>query len=127
MDIRPRMVIMPTRRTWRRRRRGCDHRTPRITDDRVFHDDRLVHGRLDARAVAMGTDRRSVSMSHDLHAVADRAERTVDPAAVDPGTRRHAAGRENQRRSRQSFREILVHSTPRFPFYKKQGEQKHKI
>ena len=126
MNDRPRMVIVPARRGRWRRRRGRDNRTPRVADDRVLHNDRLF-GRFNARTVAVGADSRPVGMGDHLHAVADRAERTVDPAAVDPGTRRDASCRQNQRRSRQSFREILVHSTPRFPFYKKQGEEKHKI
>ena len=121
MDVRPRMVIVPARRRWWRRRRGCDYRTPCVANDRVLHYNRLVHGRLDARAVAMGADGRSVGMGDHLHAIADRAERAVDPAAVDPGTRRDAVGRENQRRSRDNRQIVLVHGTPHFPFYTKQG------
>lgn len=118
MDDRPRMTVVPARR----RRRGCDHRSPRVANDRVLHDDRLVRRRLDARAVAMGADGRAVGMSHNLHAVADRAERTVDVASVHPGPSRHIASCENQHRSCQNRQIVLVHNAPRFPFYEKQGE-----
>ena len=114
---RPRM--MPTRRRWRRR-------TPRVHDDRVLHHDRLFE-RFDARPVAMGAEGRPVGMRDDLHAVADRAERTVDVASVDPRAGRHAAGRKGNRRSRQNRREVLVHDPPPFPFYRKQGDPNRRI
>ena len=121
VDVRARMVIMPARRVWRRRRRGRDHRTPRVANDRVLHNDRLVHGRLDARAVAVGADGRSVGMGHNLHAIANRTERTVNVAAVHPRPGRHATSHENQRRSRDNRQIVLVHSAPHFPFYSEQG------
>ena len=118
VDARPRMVIVSTRRAGRRRRRGCDHRSPCVANDRVLHNDRLVRGRLDARPVAMGTNGRPIGMCNHLHSVADRAERTVDVTAVDPGTRRDTPGREDQRRSRKNRQIVLVHNAPRFPLHK---------
>ena len=116
VDIRPRMVIVSTRRAGRRRRWGRNHWAPRVANDRVLHNDRLVRGRLNARAVTVGANRRPVGMGHDLHAVADRAKRTIDVTAVDPCSGRHAPSCENQRRSRQNRQIVLVHNAPRFPF-----------
>ena len=115
VDKRPRMVIVPARRTWRRWRRGRDHWAPRVADNRVLHNDRLIRGRLNARTVAVGADRRPVGMCNHLHAVADRAERTIDITAVDPCPGRHAAGREDQHRSCKNRQIVLVHNVPRFP------------
>ena len=110
-DTRPRMVMVPPRRTWRRRR-GYDHRPPCVANDCVLHNDRLVRGRLDARAVAVGADGRSIGMGHNLHAIANRAERAVNPAAVHPCAGRRAPSRENQRRSRKNRQIVLVQNTP---------------
>ncbi len=121
MDDRPRMTVVPTRR-----RRGCDHRSPRVVNDRVLHDDRLVCRRLDARAVAVGADGRAVGMSHNFHAVADRAERTIYVTAVHPGPSRHATSREDQCSSRENRQIVLVHNPPHFPFTKSNADKAYK-
>ena len=107
-----RTVMMPARRR---------RRAPGVDNHRV-HDWRLL-GRLDARAVAMRADRRSVGVRHDPRAVADRAKRSVDVIAVDPRSGRRTADRENERRRRQNRQDVLVHVTPRFLVYRKLGEQ----
>ena len=101
-----------------RRRRNHDSRLPGVHDDRMLQNGGLLR-RLDARAVAMGADGRAIGMGDNLRAVTDRAKRPVDIASVHPGSRRHASGRQDQCRSRQSRREVLVHDPP--PFYKRQG------
>ncbi len=108
------------------RRRKDRPRAPGVHDDAVLHNDRLLW-RLDARAVAMGADRRTVRMGDDLRPVADRTEGTVNITAVHPRPRRHATGRKGERRSCQNCREVLVHSTPHFPFYRGQGMADVKI
>ena len=106
----PRM--MPARRRrWRR--------TPRVHDD-VLHHDRLF-GRFDSRSVAMGADGRAVGMRDDLHAVANRAEGTVDVTSVDPRSGRHTAGRKGHCRSHQNCRDVLVHDPPPFPYHSLHG------
>ena len=109
-------VATPRRR--RRTRREHDSRLPGVHDNRILHDGGLLR-RFDARAVAVGADGRAVGMRHDLHAVTDRAKRSVDLTAVHPGPRRHAPGRQNQRRSCKNRQIVLVHRAP--PFYDKQG------
>ena len=109
----PRM--MPTRRRgWRRRRAPVVHDNHRILNHRFL-------GRLDARAVAMGADGRSVGMGHNLHAVTDRAKRTVNVITIDPSPGRHAAGRQSHRRSRQNRHKVLVHNAPPFLVFTLQG------
>ena len=117
MMNRPRMVPA-RRRRWRR--------APRVHDNRVLHDDRLLR-RLDARSVAMRANGRPVGMRDDLHAVADRAERTVDVTSVNPCAGRHAAGHKGNCRSRQNRLEVLVHDPPPFPFYREVGSVITKI
>ena len=108
------------------RRRKNRSRAPGVHDDAVLHDHRLC-GRLNASAIAMGADRRTVRMGDDLRPVADRAEGTVNIIAVHPRPRRHAAGRKSECRSRQNRHAVLVHSTPHFPFYREQGASNGKI
>ena len=108
------------------RRRKDRSRTPGVHDDVILHDHRF-RGRLDARAITMGTDHRTVRMGDDLRPVADRAEGTVNVTAVHPCPRRHAASRKGKRRSCQNCHIVLVHSTPHFPFYREQGTSNSKI
>ena len=115
----PRFVV-PARR-WRRR--GCDHRAPRVANDRILHDDRLVRRRLDTRAVAMSADGRTIGMRNHLHAIADRAERTINVTAVDPCPSRHAASRKNKRSSRKNRQIVLVHDPPRFPITESKADK----
>ena len=114
----PRMMIARRRqdRSW----------TPGIHNDIVLYDYRF-RGRFDACTVAMGTNRCAIRMGDDLRSIAGRAERTVNVTAVHPRPRRHTAGRKGERRSCQNRREVLVHSTPHFPFYREQGAADGKI
>lgn len=89
-------------------------RAPGVDDDRT-RDNRLRR-RLDARAVAVRAHRRAVGVGDDSRTVADRAERSVDVVAVDPGPGRHAASRQGHCRSRQNCPDVLVHDPPHFPF-----------
>ena len=109
------MIVRPWRRS------NHDSRLPSVHDDRILHNGGFLR-RLDARAVAMGADGRAVGVSDNLHAVTDRAKRSVNVASVHPGSRRDASCRKDQRRSRQSCREVLVHITPPFTT-SKAGEQ----
>ena len=110
--MRDRTVMMAARRR---------RRTPGVDNNRI-HDRRRL-GRLDARAVAMRADRRSVGVRHDPQAVADRAKRSVDVITVDPRSGRRTADRENERRRRQNRQDVLVHVTPRFLVYREIGGQ----
>ena len=115
-----RMMIVPTGRGRGRERRG----TPCV-DDHVLHDGYLLR-RLDARAVAMCTHGRSVGVSDNLHAVADRAERTVNVTAIHPCPGRYAASRERYRRRRENRQIVLVHNPPHFPFTKSKADKAFK-
>ena len=94
--------------TRRRRRRAAT-----VDDHRL--DIRLGRG-FNAGSVAVGACGRAVGMLNDPHAVANRAERTVDVNAVDPGAGLYAARTEHNSKCRQNEFDVLVHNTPTFPF-----------
>ena len=108
------------------RRRKNRSRAPGVHDDVVLHDHRL-RGRFNARTVAMRADRRTIRMGDDLRPVADCAEGTVNVTAIHPCPSRHTAGCKGEHRSCQNCPEVLVHSTPHFPFYTRQGAADGKI
>ena len=82
------MTNRPRTMTTRRRRR----RTPGVHDNRILHHDRIrLFGRFDSRPVTMRADGRPIGMCNNLHAVADRADWTVDVTPVDPCAGRRTA------------------------------------